>query len=170
MELNVSYGRGSGTVSFYSESTLDKLKAHETLSERRVEDGEDTTYAVPYHAVDYAYINREYGSQPIKDDVCGTVSNLDCSKFKVHDDSQQTYVEDGDTLTYTFGGYLSISLSYNGEVYDEGFNAVASNDNVSFDQRGDGWYYILANVNNAEADVTFSYYDCKITIHTVCTN
>ena len=168
MELNVYYGRGSGNVSFTSEAAFDQLKAHETIYGRGADENE--TSAVPYHAVDYAYIYREYGSQPIKDDVCGTVSNLDCSKFKVHDDSQQTYVKDGDTLTYTFGGYLSISLSYDGEVYDEGFDAVASNDNVSFDQRGTGWYYILANVNNAEADVTFSFYDCKITIHTVCTN
>lgn len=70
MELNVSYGRGSGNVSFYSEAILDQLKAHETLSERWAEGGEDATYAVPYHAVDYAYIYRGYMPWPVRDENC----------------------------------------------------------------------------------------------------
>lgn len=70
MELNVSYGRGSGNVNFYSEATFDQLKAHDTLSESLVVDGEDVTGAVPYHAVDYAYIYRGYMPWPVRDENC----------------------------------------------------------------------------------------------------
>lgn len=56
MELNVYYGRGSGNVSFGSEAAFDQLKAHDTISGRGA--NEDETSAVPYHAVDYAYVNR----------------------------------------------------------------------------------------------------------------
>lgn len=70
MRLNVYYGRGSGNVSFGSEAAFDQLKAHDTISERWAEDGEGATSAVPYHAVDYAYINREYYHMPIHDDNC----------------------------------------------------------------------------------------------------
>lgn len=56
MELNVYYGRGSGNVTFGSEAAFDQLKAHETIFGRGA--NEDETSAVPYHAVDYAYVNR----------------------------------------------------------------------------------------------------------------
>lgn len=69
MELNVSYGRGSGNVSFTSEAAFDQLKAHETISGRGADENE--THAVPYHAVDYAYVNRgPLTSVTPSDDLC----------------------------------------------------------------------------------------------------
>lgn len=70
MELNVSYGRGSGHVNFYGEAAFDQLKAHDTISERWAEDDYDETSAVPYHAVDYAYVYRGYMPRPVRDENC----------------------------------------------------------------------------------------------------
>ena len=70
MELNVSYGRDGENMSFYREAAFDQLKAHDTISERWAEDDYDETYAVPYHAVDYAYVYRGYMPRPVRDENC----------------------------------------------------------------------------------------------------
>lgn len=83
MELAVTYNRGDGSMDFYSESTFDQLKAHDTLSERRTGDGKDEIYAIPYHAVDYALIYRGYETQPHKDDLCSTGGYTACEDILV---------------------------------------------------------------------------------------
>lgn len=99
MELSVSYGRGSGEMYFFSEATFDQLKAHETLSDRWVEDGYDETYAVPYHAVDYAIIYRGY------------------ERWKIHDDNCEgkclfeVYVDGASTPIKTPGGIIEVQES-----------------------------------------------------------
>lgn len=123
MELRVSYGRGDGTVSFFSEATLDKLKAHETLSERWAEDGEDETYAVPYHAVDYAYINREYMPRPVRDENC----NGKCG-FNIYVDGSTTpiFVTEGMSIPVS----ESFTYTYKQDEHGEYYPYVTKNDTL----------------------------------------
>lgn len=102
MELNVSYGRGSGHVNFYGEAAFDQLKAHETISGSGANENE--TSAVPYHAVDYAYVNRgPITSVTPSDDLCGGVDD-DCPVYLYQMAGPQlTEVKNKDTLAFANG-------------------------------------------------------------------
>jgi len=152
MELKVSYGHGSGNMSFYSESVFDQLKAHETLSNRWAGDGEDETYAVPYHAVDYAYINRGYAHMPIHDDNCDGKCLF------------EVYVDGASTPIKTPGGIIEVQESItirfaSGEDVECCGGAFLSYDSTSgiqtvYDTYSDhcDYSFEIANWDNVEID------------------
>lgn len=104
MALYVYYGRNGDSMNFSNEPAFDQLKAHETLSERETEDGEDEIRAVPYHAVDYAYIYRG-PITPVtpSDDLCGGGAD-DCPVYLYQLAGPQLIeVKNKDTLEFAIG-------------------------------------------------------------------